>query len=417
MLWISHDLKLTTANSYPFVTLKRKRSISTQHNHHENPRVRPSQYTRETCERLDGIRDKGMLQSRCIWQLLSLLLPQGYHCLEVPSIADPATNWDNWSRIPQKKIYTNDTYFCIIHHARRVHWILLAISLKSHHVREYDSWPATDGEGQEVENAARFIISRLGSNWHRNNWKYTREWSPIQQDGVSCGVFAIVRALYLAADIEVPRNLDPGLWSLILKSVLTLCAPEDSALTRKAKMFPSMGSSTDASPDIAHGELLRTWSQQVTSATAVVGALLEKFSQEAGVVGEKVTHAKKLVLQVEEMLPSMEAQCHGELGKPECSCAQESEEPIADTFSGAHRIYVQQHQRLQSSVSQYEAEADRVDPKYKGTSCAFQWLELKREQAQEEQKKYEERMRAWLKEQERKITEMQIFLARDELNA
>lgn len=94
------------------------------------------------------------------------------------------------------------------------HWVLLRFQLQSHVVELFDSLPPENppaGYMQLAKDRARsvveFCMPRGHNGWSQWAWRDMSEISvPIQTNGVDCGIFTALGAIYLASGLGIPTE-------------------------------------------------------------------------------------------------------------------------------------------------------------------------------------------------------------------
>jgi len=100
------------------------------------------------------------------------------------------------------------------------HWALAVLK-----VRERRSIVMDSLKGDSVNKAVVPILCDVASRFlptpydDFDSWQVQQVQCPQQRDGVSCGLYVCVFALFQAADLDLPQSLDPPLWRNVLHAI------------------------------------------------------------------------------------------------------------------------------------------------------------------------------------------------------
>ncbi|KAI8930607.1 hypothetical protein NX059_012217 [Plenodomus lindquistii] len=331
-----------------------------------------------TKERLQGTRDGGWLSHVDFNTVLRLTLPPDCTYMEVPDYNE-SFNWAKWSRTSRKRSVADCvTVFCVVYDCTRRHWIMLAIHMTTHCVDQYDS--LTDRADDRMEIPARHIAISLGAKWEEEGWKYTRAFTPQQQDTHSCGVFAMACILLLATRRPIPSHLNPTLWRVVLSALVgaPLEAPrrvaEDNAGPRTASTI--IRQRLNLSVD------LRSWVSQITIVLAVFSTI--KGSLQSTIYKLSTNAAHNLLDKLKTILPIAQELCEAEAGACECD-----KSIVADA-----RPLALNHRRYIAQLHEYQRKVDALHLRETELKFAMERIELTtaayREANNEEERRLQE---------------------------
>ncbi|KAF2247772.1 hypothetical protein BU26DRAFT_520836 [Trematosphaeria pertusa] len=363
---------------------------------------------------LDGTRNNGLLTSTSIHHILRLLLPSTFKDFEVPS-HDELFDWKKWSQNPFREADPDTTYICVVHISPRNHWVLLTISFKTRQVREYDSMYHPKSNLCMV---GKHIVARLGGDWD-DGWQYHRPVTPQQKDGASCGVFAIVCALFRAADMELPLTFDVQLWRLALKSMI---AREESTRTQShsflfqgSELFRKLNEArvvpqgTDISARLESAtKLHQQWMDQLVEAGSVFDKLHAMFSDPVDTLAAQLKVTRESLAELVKVIPPSAKVCARSNGTP-CACHHASSE-ATNPAAAAHSFYLQLLAQESAHFSTLKAQHDVLTNGAAMMSKGIALVKMLRQDAQKGLAKLENDLEAWLTKAESDVTAVKKYL-------
>lgn len=172
---------------------------------------------------LRQLGDGGCVGHGAIWALLELLASSPE--MRVIDVAYPTGSWADWASLRRHEARPGVEHVLVplhVPHARR-HWVLLHFDLVSAHVTVFDSLleSRSSSRSDDYFEAARAIVQSLGLDWDGGAWDFeVDQRAPLQDDANSCGIFAVVTSVYIAAKEPIPSRINARIWRLIFRCAL-----------------------------------------------------------------------------------------------------------------------------------------------------------------------------------------------------
>lgn len=168
-----------------------------------------------------------------------------------------------------QRLYEHDILLLPLHICGN-HWALASLDRKTKAVSVYDSMASTMHEEAAEAVISQFLSEFLGEDAYA--WNFTTGASPQQSDTSSCGVFALVTAVYLLSARTIPvAPYHVKMWRLVLAY---LVAPE-SAYGEAIWPYSTVDDRQSASVAIANSPEVAALQQQLISGTCSVQSAMD----------------------------------------------------------------------------------------------------------------------------------------------